>query len=543
MAETRKSLEKSIQKCLQDLGAGDIAFSVEHPENAVHGDYATNAALVSTKALRKPPMDIAEILADRLRRDASVADVFEKIKVEKPGFINFTFLPGFLQSSVSDIIKARDAFGKSAALKGENINVEFISANPTGPLTLANGRGGFFGDALGNILSFAGADVTKEYYVNDAGNQIKTLGESVLASAGMIPAAEHHYQGAYIADYTKEFAGELLAHAHAPEELGRKVAGALLDRHIKPSLKKAGIVFDRWTSEYADLRKKSMVEKSLKDLGKRGFTYQKEGALWLKTSQFGDTEDRVLVRSTGSDVDYTYLAVDIAYHLAKWRRGHTKLINIWGADHHGAVARLNAAMRMTDKSPVDVLLMQLVRLVENGIEVRMSKRTGMFVTLEELLHEVGVDVTRFFFLMREPNSHMDFDLTLAKEYSQKNPVFYVQYAHARLANILKKAVETKMPKGGRRDFGRLKKKDELAVIRKLLQFPELVEDIARSHEVHRLPMYAMDLATVFHKFYDTTRVIGEDWTVSNARLGLVEATKITLGNALKLMGVSAPERM
>lgn len=542
----RDTIRQILQNALARIQAGDIMFSLEHPEYPEHGDYATNAALLATKTLRKNPLEIAERLVEELKKDRELATIVDQLEIVTPGFINFFFTKKFLQKSVGEILKAKERFGSNTPRRTpgqEYINIEFISANPTGPLTLANGRGGFFGDVLGNILGFAGIKVDKEYFINDAGNQIKTLGQSVLAQAGLLPAAEHYYQGGYIAGFAKEqYQNPLDAYTADPEKLGKEVAERILDREIKPPLERAGIAFDHWTSEAKDIRAKKLVDRTLQILAKKEFTYQKDGAVWLKTSAFGDTQDRVLVRSDQSADSYTYLAVDIPYHLQKWSRGYTKLINIWGTDHHGAVARLNTGMQMLEKPPVHIILMQLVRLMANGTEVRMSKRTGNFITLTELLEEVGADVARFFFIMREPNSHMDFDLELAKEHSPKNPVYYVQYAHARISNILQKAKE-RGDRKAKRDLALLQKPEEFALIKKLLQFPELMEDITHTYTVHRLPQYAMTLAAVFHKFYDTTRVIGEDRNVSMARLLLVQATKTVLGNALKLMGISAPERM
>ena len=535
----RLRIQESLFKALLRLGAGKVVFSLTNPENIAHGDWATNAALVSTKVLLRSPMDIAAQLAVELEKDADLKKYLEKIEVVRPGFINFFLLPAFLQKSVGEIVKQKNAYGQGKKTK-ESVNIEFISANPTGPLTLANGRGGFFGDVLGNVLQFAGRDVTKEYYINDAGNQIKTLGNSVLARAGLIPSADEHYQGDYIASYAKEFADELPKFLHDPEALGKIVADAMLAREIQPVIKRAGIRFDVWTSEEKDIRAKGLVVKTLKTLHEKSFTYEKDGAVWLASSKFGDTEDRVLVKSVSKD--FTYIAVDIPYHVAKWKRGYTKLVNIWGADHHGDVARLQAGMQMMEKPPVDILLLQLVRLVENGKEVRMSKRTGNFVTLAELFDEVGIDVARFFFLMRELSTHMDFDLALAKEKSDKNPVFYVQYAHARIAGVLRNA---KVRRGGRAkpNFLRLTKPEELALIKKLLHFPELIEDVAKTYEVHRLGQYAMELAATFHKFYDTTRILDADKGVSAARLALAESVQVVLGNALRLMGISTPDRM
>jgi arginyl-tRNA synthetase len=544
----RKLIQDAVQKTLLKLAGtegvslkeGDIKFTVERPEFSDHGDFATNAALVATKVFKKNPMEIADELVIELKKEKSVLEIVNKIEAVKPGFVNFFLSKDFLRKSVGEILKEKSKYGSSAK-KSEKVNIEFISANPTGPMTLPNGRGGFFGDVLGNVMAFAGYGVDKEYYVNDAGNQIKTLGESVLAAAGLLPPAEEHYQGSYVADFAKEHYAEALeTYVADPEALGRQVAERILDREVKPPVKRAGIKFDIWTSEAKAIRSKGLVEKTLLDLKQRGYTYEQDGATWLKTSEFGDDKDRVLVRSEEKGGGATYIAVDLSYHLEKWKRGYARLINIWGADHHGDVPRLQAGMKMLGKPAVEVILMQLVSLMEDGKEVRMSKRTGNFITLMELFDEVGVDVARFFFLMYQPDTHMDFDLTLAKEQSQKNPVFYVQYAHARISGIIRNVAERGNIKG---DLEKLTVPEEMALIRELIKFPELVGDIAANYEVHRLPKYAMDLATAFHKFYDTTRVIVQDKKLSASRCMLVDATRIVLQNALKLMGINAPEKM
>ena len=517
-------------------------FSVAYPEHTDHGDYATNIAMVSTKLFKKSPRDIAGQFAEFLRKEliTKKQPLCERIEVADPGFINFYLAPTFLQAQAGVILKEGKRFGSGKL--GKRVNVEYVSANPTGPLTLASGRGGYFGDVLSRTLAFAGAKVTREYYVNDAGNQIKTLGESVLAWAGLVPKQEHQYQGGYIAGYAKEFSGKLAAYVQSPEKLGKKVADAILSRDIKPPLARAGILFDRWVSEAGDIRSKGLVEKTLTELQKRGLVYEKDDALWLKTSQFGDDKDRVLRKSVG-DKDYTYVAVDIPHHLETWKKNDA-LVVVLGTDHHGDVARLQAGMQMLGKPPITFVLMQMIRLLENGSEVRMSKRTGNFVTFAELLDEVGADVARFFFLMYQPNTHMDFDLTLAKERSEKNPVYYVQYAYARLCGVMRKAAETKGIGADGHDLAYLVKKEELALMKLLARFPELIEDIARTYEAHRLAHYATELARMFHVFYDTTRVVDtEKLHLSSARIALVKAVKTVLASVMGLMGISAPERM
>jgi arginyl-tRNA synthetase len=514
-------MKEEIKKIIEKAIEGDIpSFSVEIPGDKSHGDYSSNIALLLAKKLGKNPREVAEGIKGKIKDD-----LFKKVEV-KNGFINFFIAEDYLQNKVSEISKLKKKYGDLKIGKNEKVNVEFISANPTGPLTLGNGRGGFCGDTLANVLEKAGYKITREYYINDIGNQIKVLGHSVIGDE------QATYKGEYILELQKKIKGK------TPEEIGEKAAKEIFEKMIKPSVKKMGIKFDIWFSE-KDLYKKGEVDKVIEELKKGGFTYESEGALWFKSKDLGDDKDRVLVRADGIK---TYFASDIAYLKNKFKRGFGKLVIFLGADHYGYIARLHAASHAFgfNKDSVKAIVMQLVRLFEKGKEVRMSKRTGIYVTIDELLDEVGLDVARFFFLMLTPNTHMNFNLDLAKEKSEKNPVFKVQYAHARICSILKK---TKPQKLNNKNLGLLKEPAELELMKKLIILPEIVEDASKDYQVQRLPQYAMDLADSFHKFYENCKVISEDKNLTNARMALILATKIVLKNTLDLMGISAPDKM
>jgi arginyl-tRNA synthetase len=403
--------------------------------------------------------------------------------------------------------------------------VEFISANPTGPLTLGNGRGGFCGDVLANILIKAGYKTKREYYINNTGEQIKKLGHSVIGDKEAV------YQGEYINALRKEISGQ------DPEKVGEKAAAVILKRMIEPAVKKMRLEFDVWFSE-KKLNKET--GKALEFLKKSGLTYEAEGALWFKSTQFGDDKDRVLVKAGG---ERTYLASDIAYLKNKFGRKFQKLIFFWGADHHGYIGRIKAAAEALGykKEQIEIIICQLVRLMKDGQEVKMSKRSGIYVTIDELIDEVGLDVARFFFLSRAADSHLNFDLALAKDQSEKNPVYYIQYAYARICSILAKS-GIKNP-NSKNDLGLLCHPSELRLIKQLIRFPEIVEDTAKDYQIQRLPQYALDLATVFHQFYRDCQVLSDNLHLARARLSLASATRIVLKNTLSLMGISAPEKM
>ncbi len=515
-------MKEEIKKIIQSAVGGDTPeFSIEVSDDKSHGDYSTNVALVLAKTLGKNPQDVAEEIRNKIK-----SNLFSKIEIAGPGFINFFISEKYLQDQIKIVLKQKNKFGDLKIGKGKKVNVEFISANPTGPLTLGNGRGGFGGDVLSNVLTKAGYKVSREYYINDTGNQINKLGHSVLKDAEAV------YKGEYIDVLNKAIKGKDVG------EVGGKAGKIILEKMIKPSVKKMGIRFDKWFSEKS-LYKGKEVDEVIIELKKKGFIYESEGALWFKSKDFGDDKDRVLVRADGIK---TYFASDIAYLRNKFERGFERLIIFLGADHYGYVARIKAACDALGykKEDIDAIVLQLVRLFENGKEVRMSKRSGIYVTIDELIDEVGLDAVRFFFLQRSLNTHFNFDMDLAKEKSDKNPVFKVQYAYARINSIFAK-VQSKNPKT--KNLELLREESELQLIKQILRFSEIIEDASKDYQLQRVPQYALDLADSFHKFYEKCKVISEDKKLTDARLSLILATKIVLENVLELMGVSAPEKM
>ncbi len=498
---------KKIKKLIKDITGKDA--KVEHPIDPKNGDYSTNVAMVAKLDPNK--------IAGKLKNEP----MFEKVTVVKPGFINFYLSKEYLQKQVGKIKIPNIG-------KNKKVQVEFISANPTGPLTVGNARGGPFGDVLANILKKAGFKVVKAYYVNDCGMQILTLGHSVLKDK------EAKYKGLYIDELNKKIKQK------KPYKTGQAAAKIIIEKYIKKTAAKAGIKFDQWYFE-SEFYKSSEVDKALKFLEKKKLLYEKEDAVWFKSSKFGDKRDRVVVKSDGAN---TYLAGDIALHRRKFEKEKfDKVINIWGADHAGDVLGLQACVKaLGHEGKLDIVLLQFVTLLEEGVKKKMSKRLGTLVTMNELLDLVGPDVVRFFFLQKSANTHLNFDLSLAKKQSDKNPVYYIQYAHARICSILRKAKNLKKSAGAGK-FKFLEHPTELKLIKELIKFPEIVEDTARDYQVQRLPQYAMDLATAFHKFYRDCRVLTEDKKTSQARMALLLATKTILKNTLDLMGIKAPERM
>jgi len=525
----------------------EFEVQIERTANLQFGDFTTNAAMKLVGEVRKNPIEIANLIKERMADDKTASKIFKKVEVAGPGFINFYLADSYFQSRVAAILKAGKKYGSNSLGKKRKVQVEFISANPTGPLHLGNGRGGAIGNALANVLAFSGYSVEREYYVNDRGNQIKMLGASTSAGrefAQKYRLEENIYRGEYIRQWEEKNKKLAEKYKNNPEELGRRMAKDFLNQMIKPAIKKFGIQFDEWFSEKS-LYDGGTVGKILKFLKDKNLVYAKDNALWFRAKNFGDDEDRVLVKSDG---EMTYFLSDLAYHWNKFSaRRFNQVIDIWGADHYGYLTRVRAGLRAL-KIPEDklaVIVMQLVRLIENGREIKMSKRAGAYVTLDELIDEVGGDVAKFFFLMSSPDAHMDFDLTLAKEKSEKNPVYYVQYAHARICSILKKSKIEKHTKYQipNTKYQLLNHSSELALLKELDYFPELVYDIARNYEVHRLTHYAIGLAKLFHAFYRDCRVVGEEKNLMEARLGLILATQIVLKNLLDLIGVSAPEKM
>ena len=550
--QVRKEIEQGILKAKAD-GRFDFAempaFIVEVPKDKSHGDFATNAAMLLTKQAKMKPRDIAQAIVDSLNKESKL---IEKVEIAGPGFINFYLSQNWLYD-ILPVVEAQDtAYGSVDIGKGEKVQVEFVSANPTGLLHMGNARGGALGDSLANLLKMAGYDVTKEFYINDAGNQIVNLGLSLEARYRQLlgetgcEIPENGYHGQDIIDTAQRIVdavGDSYLQLPEEERQEKMIATALDEKiaAIKSGLAAFGVEYDVWFSE-TTLHESGAVKEVVDLLTEKGMTYEKDGAIWLKTTDFGEEKDEVLIRSNGIP---TYFAADIAYHKNKFDRGFKRVINIWGADHHGHVARMKRSMDAIGYNGDDltVLLMQLVRLYQNGEVVRMSKRTGQYVTLQELIEDVGKDAARYFFIMRNPDSHLDFDLDLAKEQSSDNPVYYVQYAHARINSILK-ATGKAVPKAADCDLTLLKEEAELELIRKIANLPTEVAYAAEQLEPYRMARYATELATLFHSFYNSCRVINEDnEALTNARLVLVNAARITLRNVLTMLGVSAPERM
>jgi arginyl-tRNA synthetase len=501
-------------------------ITIDRPREEQFGDYSSNIAMVLGKSLKKNPMEVASSLRDLL----SASEVFLKIEVARPGYINFYLAPKYFQDKVAEINEKENHFGDSEIGKGIKVNNEFISANPTGPLHLGNGRGGFYGDTITKVLRKAGFEADNEFYVNDAGEQVEKLGHSVLKDEQAV------YSGEYIEELNAKYAklGDAVS-------VGRAAASEVLEKIVKKTVQeKMRIVFDEWVSEQK-LKDEKYNERAIEILGKRELIYESEGATWLKTTQFGDDKDRVLIKSDGKNA---YLAGDCGYMLYKLERGYTRLLMGLGADHHGYVTRLKAVARALGfEGDFQIIISQLVRLVKDGKEIRMSKRAGNVILIDDLIQEIGHDVARFFFLMYAPDSHLNFDLVLAKEQSQKNPVFYVQYAHARICSILGKAKD-EMLKAESKNLDKLVDEKELSLIRELDKFPALIEELAESYEVHKLAHYALKLADKFHRFYNECKVIDEkNPELTGARLSLVNAVRIVLAETLRLIGVSAPNKM
>ncbi len=540
--EIVKLIKKALTKSQKKLGKFKLQeIKIEYPRDSKFGDYSTNFALQIKN--KKNPMEIAQVIVDNFPKN----DLLEKIEVKKPGFINFYLSKEYLRNQLKEILDKEKKYGDLNLGKGKKVQVEFISANPTGPLTIGNGRG-VSGDVLASVLKKADYKVKREYYINDVGNQTEKLGESMLYMVKMDKntKAEDLYKRDYLMTLLKIYKDDKKfkewVDTNDPKYYGKKVIKYILENLIKPTTLKMEIKFDKWFLE-SDLHKKNEVNKIIEILKKKKLTKkEKDGSLWFLSTKFGDDKDRVLIKKDGAP---TYLASDFAYLKNKIERKFDQVINIWGTDHHGYVKRMLAASEALGyKGKLKIIIYQLVRLIKGGKEVKISKRTGTYITLDELLYEVGKDVARFFFLMHSFNTHMDFDLDLAKEKSEKNPVYYVQYAYARLNSILRRAnKKTKIESINKMDLDLLNHPAELTLIKHLNKFPELVSEIAQSYSVHRIPYYSISLADRFHNFYEECKVLSDDKNLTAARLKLIQATKIVLKNTLDLMGISAPEKM
>ncbi len=529
----KEKIERALRECLTQLmesgrvGHFDMTKIVlTRPTDEQFGDYTTNIALVVSKEVGIKPRELAELIVAQF-----TSSLVTKTEIAGPGHINFYLADTTYTETLKHILKEEGHYGNSMQGDGEKVNSEFISANPTGPLHLGNGRGGFYADTLGRVLEKAGYDVTNEYYVNDAGEQVMKLGHSVLRDS----------EAVYGGEYIEKLAGQLNGESDV-RTAGEKAAKIILEEMIKPVVQDTMRVrFDQWTSE-KKLIEDGYVDKALALLRERGKTFESDGALWLRTTEYGDDKDRVLVKQDGSK---TYFASDCGYILNKMERKFTLLIETWGADHHGYINRFRAAAEAIGfpKEKIYFVIVQLVRLMKGGEEVRMSKRAGNVVGIDELIEIVGHDVARFFFVMYSPDTHMNFDLGLAAERSEKNPVYYVQYAYARLSSILRKAEESNL-KPSIEQLDLLVHPKEKILMRELMAFPELIERMAGDKTVHALPQYAIRLADRLHSFYADCQVIdSESQALSGVRLSLIQATKIVLAETLRLIGVSTPEKM
>lgn len=552
------SLTRIVKEAL-DLAVGQGKLSgdlpvpiIEMTRDRKFGDYATNIAMVLASKNGTNPRELAGELAQMIRT-ADVDGEILDVSVAGPGFINLTMSPGFWSRALKTVLEKGEYYACSDMGAGQRIQVEFVSANPTGPLHVGHGRGAAIGDALANILQCAGYEVEREYYINDAGNQILTLGVSVysryLELCGReVTFPEEGYQGDYIRDLAEQLMVEdgkkylSMPEDKAIEAIARESARRILDE-IRCDLEEFGVYFDVWFSE-KDLLDRGEVQQTLEEMEGGGHTYRQEGALWFNSIDKGDDKDRVLIKSDGS---LTYFASDIAYHGNKYIRGFDKVINVWGADHHGYVARMKAFVQGLGRNPDDlqIVLVQLVSLVRKGQPIAMSTRAGQFVTLKEVRDEVGRDAARFIFLTRKADSKLEFDLELAKEKSNDNPVYYVQYAHARICSILRNAREqgVSIPQPGSVDLTLLELPEEKELIRHVAALPEVIEGAAVSMEPHRITTYLRDVATTLHNYYYHHRVLTDDTRVTGARLAMVLGVKTAIAKALALLGVSAPERM
>ncbi|HZG59046.1 MAG TPA: arginine--tRNA ligase [Anoxybacillus sp.] len=522
---------------------------LEVPKDKAHGDYSTNMAMQLARIAKKAPRTIAEDIVNHF--DKTKASI-EKIEIAGPGFINFYMDNSYLTDLIPAIIKAGASYGETNVGQGQKVQVEFVSANPTGNLHLGHARGAAVGDSLCNILEKAGFDVTREYYINDAGNQVYNLAKSIEAryfqALGIDKdMPEDGYYGDDIIEIGKKLAeehGDKYVHIDEQERLAFFREYGLkyeLDK-IKKDLEDFRVKFDVWYSE-TSLYHNGKIDETLATLREKGHIYEKDGATWFRSTTFGDDKDRVLIKQDGS---YTYLTPDIAYHQDKLKRGFEKIINIWGADHHGYIPRMKAAIQALGYDPdiLEVEIIQLVSLYQNGEKVKMSKRTGKAVTMRDLMEEVGLDATRYFFAMRSSDTHLDFDMDLAVSKSNENPVYYAQYAHARVCSILRQGEEQNLSYEGELQLDYIQSEKEIELLKKLGEFPAAVSEAALKRMPHRITNYIFDLASALHSFYNAEKVLDpENKEKSRARLALMKAVQITLQNALALVGVSAPEKM
>lgn len=537
--DIKKDLKNIINESLSKMNIDGVSFIVEVPKNKENGDYSTNVAMELTKVLRKNPREIAEEIVANIDK----GNIIDRIVIAGAGFINFYINNSYLLKGIDEIIKLDKDYGKSNIGNKKKINIEYVSANPTGILHVGTARGASYGDNLSRIMSFAGYDVTREYYINDGGNQIHNLGLSIKARYDNICGKklnmpEDGYHGEEIIEIAQgiydEFGDSKLdAEISYFTNLG---VSKLLQR-IKDDLKNFRVEFDVWSSEMA-IRNSGKIEECLASLEKNGNIYEAEGAKWLRTTKYGDDKDRVVVKHDGS---YTYLVPDIAYHLDKIHRGFDSLIDVFGADHHGYVSRLKASIDALgyDSKILDVKLLQMVKLIRDGEEVKMSKRTGQTITINELVEEVGLNASRYFFAAKSLDTQMNFDITLATKKSTENPVYYIEYAYARICSILNNVKE----KIEVNNYETIESEYALNLIKKAYEFKDVVEMSAEKQIPHILTNYVYELATLFHTYYSHEKIISDDIKYTSERINLINAVKITIGNALNLIGIVAREKM
>lgn len=550
--QVQNSIKQAIAQAVEKTGlvevGAELNIHLETPKDKANGDFATNIAMQLTKLAKKPPRAIAEAILENLD---TASTVIEKIEIAGPGFMNITVRKDFLTDVVKAVLAQEEIYGRSNAGQGEKVQVEFVSANPTGDLHLGHARGASVGDSLCNVLDAAGYNVSREYYINDAGNQVNNLAYSLearyrqaLGQDAQMP--EDGYYGQDIVDIanklSEEFGASILEKSDEERFAFFREHGLKLElEKLKNDLENFRVKFDVWYSE-TSLYENGKIDVALDKLRANGHIFEQDGATWFRSTTFGDDKDRVLIKSDGS---YTYLTPDIAYHEDKLQRGFDKLVNIWGADHHGYIPRMKAAIEALgyDRDTLEVDIIQMVQLYKDGEKFKMSKRTGNAVTMRELVEEVGLDAVRYFFAKSAGDSHMDFDLDLAVSQSNENPVYYAQYAHARISSILRAAAEQGFT-ASTDNLSVLTAEKDIDVMKKIGDFPRIIAEAAKHRTPHRIANYIQETAATFHSFYGAEKVINvEDKALTEARLALITAVRITLANALRLIGVSAPEKM
>ncbi|PTE94275.1 arginine--tRNA ligase [Staphylococcus equorum] len=550
--QVKQTLVEEINNSIQQAQLADTSeipeIKIEIPKDKSNGDYSTNIAMVLTKIAKRNPREIAQAIVDNL--DTTKAKV-EKVAIAGPGFINFYLDNSYLTAIISEAMDKGDKFGHTEESNGKSILVEYVSANPTGDLHIGHARNAAVGDTLSNILEAAGYQVTREYYINDAGNQITNLARSIEAryfealGDDSFEMPEGGYHGKDIINIGKDLADKQPELKDLSEDERIKTFRQLgVDyemEKLRTDLSDFNTHFDSWFSE-TSLYEKGEIKKVLDKMTNLGYTYEQDGATWLRTTDFKDDKDRVLIKKDGN---YTYFLPDIAYHFDKIERGNDVLINLFGADHHGYINRLKASLETfgVEKDRLEIQIMQMVRLMQDGQEVKMSKRTGNAITLREIMDEVGVDAARYFLTMRSPDTHFDFDMELAKQESQDNPVYYAQYAHARICSILKQAEERGIKPSKEADYSYITNAKAIDLLKKIAEFETMIESSAVQRAPHRITNYIQELASHFHKFYNAEKVLTDDVEKTTALIALINAVKITMHNALDLVGVNAPESM